>query len=206
MKTANNTNLITEYRNQNSLEAKNGIDFILSAFVVWLIIAYIWTLDFSAFEKSVFTFYAGTLMLPMAFGLSKIIKTDWNTKTNPLKPVGLWLNLSQLFYFPFLFFFLYYIPEHFIMAYAIITGAHFFPFSWFYRNAYYAVFGGIISVGSLVLATLLPAHLVYLIPLATSFSLLCLAIGLFLNYKNKLVAIAKNKVESELYEVKPAGF
>ena len=181
-----NSDLITDLRNAISIEAKNGVEFICSASIVWLLITLIWTLDYASFERSVFTFYVGVLTIPLAFGISKIIKTSWKEKSNPLKPVGLWFNFAQLFYFPFLFFFVYHMPDYFIMAYAIITGAHFFPFSWFYRTKFYAIIGGAISVGSFLMAMFLPVDLVFLIPLSTSVLLLALAIALVYDYKKKL--------------------
>ena len=68
---------------------------------------------------------------------------------------GLWLNFAQLFYFPFLVFILLAYPEYFIMTYAIITGAHFFPYAWYYKSAPYAIMAGIISVGAMVLGLFL---------------------------------------------------
>lgn len=57
------------------LKAKNGIDFILSAAITWLVIFLIW--KFSAnnsYDKSVLTFIFGAMLLPLALGFSKILK------------------------------------------------------------------------------------------------------------------------------------
>ena len=83
------------------LQAKNGIDFILSAGILWLIISFLWTLNYTSYNKSILTFMVGAILLPLAFGLSKILKTNWKVKDNPLQPLGLWLNFAQLIYFPF---------------------------------------------------------------------------------------------------------
>ncbi len=132
-------------------KAKNGIDFILAATIIWIMIAVIWILPFSAYDRSVFTFIVGSLLLPLALGFSKLLKTSWRIPDNPLQPLGLWLNFAQLFYFPFLIFVLLKHPDYFLMTYAIITGAHFFPYSWYYNNKAYAVMAGIISFGSLLM-------------------------------------------------------
>jgi len=84
-------------------------------------------LPFSSYDKSIFTFIIGSLMLPLALLISKFTKAEWSIKDNPLQPLALWLNLSQLFYFPFLVFILLQQPDYFVMTYVIITGAHFFP-------------------------------------------------------------------------------
>jgi hypothetical protein len=130
------------------IKAKNGIDFILAASLVWFGISIIWTLDYDPYNKSIFTFVFGAILLPLAFVFSKIFKTEWKIKGNKLQPLGLWLNFAQLFYFPFLIFILLASPKYFIMTYAIITGAHLFPYAWFYDEIGYAISAGIISIAS----------------------------------------------------------
>ncbi len=163
-----------------SLRAKNGIDFIISAFLIWLLISTLWTLQFSAYDKSVYTFIIGGILLPLAFLLSKMLKTNWKIKDNPLQPLGLWLNFAQLFYFPFLFFVLINDPENFIMTFAIITGAHLFPYAWFYDEIGYAVCAGIISFGSFFMGLFTDADKIYFIPLFTTAMFLLLSVWLFI--------------------------
>jgi len=117
---------LDELRNELSVKAKNGIDFTLAASIIWLVIVFLWRLDFKPYDKSIFVFIAGGPLLPMAFLFSKILKTNWKNKDNPLQPLGLWLNIAQIFYFPFLIFILIMMPEYFIMTFAIITGAQHF--------------------------------------------------------------------------------
>ncbi len=150
------------------LQAKNGIDFIVAAGIVWLGIYFIWTLEYEAYNKSIFTFMFGAILLPLAFGLSKIFKTNWKVQNNPLQPLGLWLNFAQLIYFPFLVFILLRYPEYFIMAYAIITGAHLFPYAWFYDEIGYAVAAILISIGSMLIALIVNPAQIFYIPLLTS--------------------------------------
>lgn len=168
------------------LNAKNGIDFIVSAAIVWFGIFIIWTLDYQAYEKSVFTFIFGALLLPLAFGFSKILKTNWKVKNNPLQPLGLWLNFAQLIYFPFLIFILIRYPDYFIMAYAIITGAHLFPYAWFYDEMGYVVSAVLISVGSLIIALNVTAEKIYYIPIFTSIVLVLFAIWIYINNQRLL--------------------
>jgi hypothetical protein len=176
---------LTDLRTELSVKSKNGIDFTLAAGIIWIIISWIWTLNFKSYDKSVFTFIIGALMMPIAYFLSKIFKTTWTNKENPLQPLGLWLNFSQLFYFPFLIFSLIKFPDYFVMVYVIITGAHFFPYAWFYKTNLYAVFAGIISVGAMTLGLILPISEIYLIPVFMSVSLLVLTLLLFFDSKKK---------------------
>jgi len=158
-----------------SLEAKNGIDFIISAALIWMVITFISTMSSPDYSKSVYVFMIGGALLPLAWLMSKILKTKWKLKENPLQPLGLWLNFAQLFYFPFLILMLIKSPEYFIMTYAIITGAHFFPYAWFYNEKSYAVMAGVISFGSLYIGlTATPEHMYY-VPLFVSGSLVVLS-------------------------------
>ena len=90
---------IDKLRIELSVKAKNGIDFTLGASIIWFIVAYIWTLKFNSYDKSIFVFIVGAPLLPLAFVLSKIFKTNWKLADNPLQPLGLWLNFAQLIYF-----------------------------------------------------------------------------------------------------------
>jgi hypothetical protein len=167
-----------------SVKAKNGVNFILAAGILWSGIGLIWMLDEPAVRKSVMTFYSGIFMLPLAWVFSRVFKTAWVVKGNPLDPLGLWLNLAQLGYFPLLFFFLSHTPEYFVMAYAIITGAHFFPYGWFYKTHLYSVGAGVISAGAWLIAVRWPGHMAY-VPFFTSICLVIHAGLLTLDYRRK---------------------
>jgi hypothetical protein len=174
-----------------SVNAKNGVDFITSATVVWLILGYIWTLPYSAYNRSVLTFVAGSITIPLAFALSKVFKTKWKSPGNPLEPLGLWLNFAQLFYFPFLVYMLLSDPQFFIMTYAIITGAHFFPYAWYYKSLPFAIMAGVISVGALVLGLALPADQMYVLPFAMAGALAVLAVMLLASWRTNARAFAQ---------------
>jgi hypothetical protein len=179
------TEKLDELRTELSVKAKNGINFTLAASIVWLIIAYVWTLKFESYDKSVLVFIVGPLLLPMSFLFSKLFKTNWKIANNPLQPLGLWLNFAQLMYFPFLVLTLIKMPDFFILVYAIITGAHFFPYAWFYKTNWYVVFSGIIVVGVLLLGLLLPNNKMYLVAVSTSILLLILTVCLYFDTINK---------------------
>lgn len=178
-------------RNQLSVESKNGIDFTIAATIIWAEIAFIWTLKAEAYNRAVLVFIAGSPLLPLAFFLSKILKTKWKIENNPLQPLGLWLNFAQLFYFPFLIFILIRQPDYFVMTYAIITGAHFFPYSWYYNKTWYSIFAGVISLGSLLLALNLPPANLFYVGIWVSFSLLILSLGLIADYRKKAIGYEK---------------
>ncbi len=179
---------MTQLRLELSVRAKNGIDFILAASIVWIAITYVWTLPYPSYNKSIITFMVGGVMMPLAILFSKLLKTEWTIKSNPLQPLGLWLNFAQLFYFPFLFFVLFKMPDYFAMVYVIITGAHFFPYAWFFKSVAYAIAAGVISIGAMILGLILTQENYYLIPLFLSVTLVILAASLFMNYKSRAIA------------------
>ncbi len=77
-------------------------------------------------------------------------------------------------------------PDYFIMAYAIITGAHFFPYAWFYNEPAYAVAAGVLSIGALLIALNIPVEKMYYVAIYTVVVLFVLAVSLFISYKRKL--------------------
>ncbi len=168
-----------------SVKSKNGLDFTLSAGIVWILITYIWSLTWSSYDKSVVTFMVGALLIPLALLFSRLFKTTWTNAENPLQPLGLWLNFAQLFYFPFLIFSLIKFPDYFIMVYAIITGGHLFPYAWFYKTTLYAVFAGILSVGAMFFGLLLPIKDMYIISMFMSVSLILLSGLLYFDSRKK---------------------
>lgn len=122
-------------------------------------------------------------------GLSKVFKTQWKSPGNPLEPLGLWLNFAQLFYFPFLVFTLLRDPQFFVMTYAIITGAHFFPYAWYYKSTPFAMMAGVIAVGALLLGLSLPADRIYVLPFVMAGALAVLAVLLMASWKRNLAAL-----------------
>lgn len=177
---------LEELKTEIRLKAKNGVDFILAATICWLGIFIIWRYAMnSSYEKGIFTFILGGGLLPLAFAFSKILKTTWKIKDNPLQPLGLWLNFAQLIYFPFLIFIFVKYPDYLIMAYAIITGAHLFPYAWFYEEKGYAVTAVIISVGAMVIAFVVDPVDIFYVPLFTALMLLLLGIRIL--YSNNLL-------------------
>ena len=180
---------LNDLKNELSLKAKNGLDFTLSAAIIWSAISFIWTLQFKSYDKSILVFMVGTLLLPLALMFSKLLKTNWKVKGNPLQPAGLWFNFAQLFYFPILILIMLKNPDYFVLAYAIITGGHLFPYAWLYKTNWYAIFSGVIVIGALLLGLNLPNERLFLIPLFTSVSLLTLSICLYADVSKKLKLI-----------------
>jgi hypothetical protein len=181
-------NELSGLKHELSVKAKNGIDFIVSASLVWILITIIWSLPFDSYSKSVLTFMVGALMLPLALLMLRLIKTQRKIANYPLQPLGLWLSFAQLFFIPFLIFMQIKMPSHCIMTYAIITGAYLFPYAWFYNEISYAVGVVVISVGSLILGSALDTSKLYFSPLVAALSWVLLAIVLAGSCRKKVKA------------------
>lgn len=171
-----------------SVKAKNGLDFILAASLVWAAIAFVWALPLPAARQAFITFFVGALTLPLAWLFSQVLGTTWTLPHNPLQPLGLWLNFAQLFYFPVLLFIYGQHPAYFIMTYGIITGAHFFPYAWFYDAWPFAPMAGVISVGCLLIGVRTAVSVPYAVPVFMVGALLLLAGLLLWSYRQHRLA------------------
>ena len=147
-----------EMRTEIVLRNKNGINFILAASVCWIIIAFLWMGHMDSGTLVLYSFMATMPMLPLAYLLGKVFKTSWKIEQNPLNDLGLWLNIAQLFYFPLLIVVLIKDNYDMPMALAIITGAHFFPYAWFYQTKSFAVMAGVITIGAAYIGQLGYSH------------------------------------------------
>jgi len=175
---------LDEIRNNLSVKAKNGIGFLLSAVVIWLIIGLIFMQALEIETKNLYMLFATGLMFPLSVGISTMIKADWQLKNNPLGQLGLYLNLAQLIYFPILFFAMMVQAELAVAIFAMITGAHFFPYGWFYKAKAYYILAPIISVTMMFLALFSQGKL-WILPLTMAGFLLLLIVLLIFDYKNK---------------------
>jgi len=179
------------YRLELSVKAKNGVNFIAAATLVWAAITVIWTLPYPAQSKGILTFMVGPLMLPIAWVFSKVLNTAWKVDNNPIEPLGLLLNFAQLFYFPILIFIYMKYPQQMVLVYVVITGAHFFPYGWYYKTNAYAVMAGVTTIGALVLSLIFKDEAdAFWVP---AYLTLCLAVLSVLVY----IAYKKNEKEFE---------
>ena len=176
---------LTAWRLELAVTAKNGLNFILAASLIWVATAGVWTLPYPPARLSLLTFFVGPLMLPLAWVLSKVLRTTWVLPHNPLHPLGLWLNVAQLLYFPFLMFIYGKYPAYFLMTYGIITGAHFFPYAWFYNTKAYAVMAAAIALGCLLIGVRTAATAPAWVAVFMAGALLTLSCWLLLAYRQQ---------------------
>ena len=100
------------------------------------------------------------MVLPISFLISKLLKIDFQNKTNPLTDLGIVFSANQILYLLIAMWIYPTIPEKMVMVVAIIFGAHLLPYSWLYKSKAYLVFSIIIPfIALLVGLTLSPAFL-----------------------------------------------
>lgn len=174
---------LNEARLDLAYRAKQGIDFITAATIIWLLITIIWNTNLDLSIKNTATLAVSGIMMPLAFLFSKVYKSEWKIKENPLHPLGLLLNLAQIFYFPILVLVIKLMPAYFVPVYMIITGAHFFPYAWFYKQPVYAIMAGVISLGAIILSFTVVASSPMIVPLVMTMILAILIVVLYVSNK-----------------------
>jgi|LSQX01.1.fsa_nt_gb hypothetical protein len=140
-------NHIEAARHDISIRCKKGLPFILAAAVLWTAITIIYAMPTLQLRLKIYlTFFCSTPLIPLALLISKLIKAEFSIKSNPLSQLGFYFSIGQILYFPIIMWMFPNAPKGFIMALAIITGAHFFPFSWLYNSKSYLIMSIIIPV------------------------------------------------------------
>ncbi len=160
--------------------------FITSAFIIWSIITIIFLQSTGTYQKNIYMLFSTGLMFPFSVSVSTLIKADWKFENNPLGSLGLYLNIAQLIYFPILFWGIIKSPNDAVMLFAIITGAHLFPFGWLYNSKPYYIMAPVISVTVMFLGLYLNGENLWLIPFSLAILLLILIYLLHLDYKRKI--------------------
>lgn len=176
---------INNIRNELAVQGKSGIGFLLSAVVIWSIITVIFVLPIEVKQQNIYMLFSTGLMFPLSVLISTAIKADWKLKNNPLGNLGLFLNLAQIIYFPIVFWAIVKSPHDAIMLFAIITGAHLFPFGWFYNAKPYYVMAPVISLTMMFLGLYVDVGNLWLEPLSMVILLLLLVLFVHLDFRKK---------------------
>lgn len=172
-------------RNELSIKGKNGLGFLISGSVIWMIITVIYFLPIGIYGKSILMLCSSGIMFPLSIGINHLLKADWKLEGHPLGPLGLFLNLAQVMYFPILIWAIGKSPEEAVIFFAIITGAHFFPYGWFYNTKAYAIMAPVSACAVMLIGWKIAIGNLWLVPLSMVILLLILVVWLFMDYQNK---------------------
>ena len=136
---------------------KKGIHFIIASVVIWIMVLIVQLTDLPVqltdlpiLTKNLLTFCCTAPLLPIAFLISKILKIQFQDKSNPLNYLGILFSANQMIYLLIAMWIYPTLPDKMLMVIAMIFGAHLLPYSWLYNSKTYMVLSIIIPILSLI--------------------------------------------------------
>lgn len=148
---------LDELRNDITVKQKKGLPFICASVVIWCLILIVVILDLPQQQENMLVFCCSCPLMPIAWLIGKILKTDIFDKSNPLGNVGFLFTCNQFLYLLIVMWVFSAVPDKMVMVYAMVFGAHLLPYSWLYRSICYRVFSIIIPIVSLVIGCMFSA-------------------------------------------------
>lgn len=147
-----------ELRDDCALKQKRGIHFIIASVMIWAGITAVHLSSMNIMAKNLFTFCLSAPLMPIAFAVSKMMKIDFQNKSNPLTPLGILFSVNQIVYLLIAMWVYNALPEKMLMVYAMIFGAHLMPYSWLYRSPSYMVLSVLVPILALMLGLSFPPY------------------------------------------------
>ena len=151
-------NNLDELRNDCALKQKRGIHFIIASVMIWAGITAVHLSPMNIMAKNLFTFCRSAPLMPIAFAVSKMLKIDFQNKSNPLTSLGILFSVNQIVYLLIAMWVYNAVPEKMLMVYAMIFGAHLMPYSWLYRSPSYMVLSVLVPILALILGLSFPPY------------------------------------------------
>jgi len=141
---------IKAMRIDSALKQKKGIHFILASVILWSALTVLHTTDLPILTKNLYTFFITAPLMPLAFLISKLIRVDFQNKSNPLTNLGVLFSMNQMLYLIIAMWIYSAVPDKMLMVIAIIFGAHLLPYGWLYMSKTYTVLSVFIPIFSLI--------------------------------------------------------
>ena len=141
---------LEELKKDCSIKQKKGIHFIIASVVIWSMVLIVQLTNLPILTKNLLTFCCTAPLLPIAFLISKILKIQFQDKSNPLNNLGILFSMNQIIYLLIAIWVYPTIPDKLLMVIAMIFGGHLLPCSWLYNSKAYMVFSIIIPILALV--------------------------------------------------------
>ena len=131
---------------------KRGLPFIMASVVIWTLILIIQFCDKPIMTINFYTFMCSCFLMPLAFGFSKLVKADiFKKSNNPVSRLGFICTMNQTLYLSIVMWAFNQTPESMMMIYAMVFGAHLFPYGWVYDSKAYAIFSIVDTIGVLLI-------------------------------------------------------
>lgn len=133
-----------------SKKQKKGIHFIIASIVIWIMVLIVQLTNLPILTKNLLTFCCTAPLLPISFLISKILKIQFQDKSNPLNNLGILFSVNQIIYLLIAMWIYPTMPDKMLMVIAMIFGGHLLPYSWLYSSKTYMLFSIIIPILSLI--------------------------------------------------------
>lgn len=152
---------------------KKGLPFILASVPLWLAILIIHISSLPILTKNLYTFCCSAPLVPLAYFISKVIGVDFQNKDNPLSKLGLIFTINQILYLLIVMWVYAAMPDKMMMVYAMVFGAHLFPYGWLYQSKTYYILSVIIPIGVLIFGLHYSATIIAMFMLITEVVFCC---------------------------------
>ena len=180
---------------------KKGIHFILASIVIWTMVLMVQLTSFPILTKNLLTFCCTAPLLPISFLISKILKIQFQDKSNPLNNLGILFSANQMIYLLIAMWVYPTLPDKMLMVIAMIFGAHLLPYGWLYNSKSYMALSIIIPILSLIVGLNFASYILamMMIVIEIIFSVLLL----FENKKigNNSIVICKGELSMKYYHM-----
>lgn len=141
---------LKELKKDCSIKQKKGIHFIIASIIIWILVLIVQLTNLPILTKNLLTFCCTAPLLPISFVISKILKIQFQDKSNPLNNLGILFSANQMIYLLIAMWIYPTLPDKMLMVIAMIFGGHLLPYSWLYNSKAYMILSIIIPILSLV--------------------------------------------------------
>ena len=142
---------LEELKQDCAFKQKKGLHFILASVIIWTLLSITYSLDLPILTKNFIAFCCTAPLVPIAYFISKIIKVDFQNKSNPLTNLGILFSVNQIIYLLIAMWIFSAMPDKMLMVLAIIFGAHLMPYGWLYGSKSYMILSVVIPIGALII-------------------------------------------------------
>lgn len=144
---------LEELKKDCSIKQKKGIHFIIASVIIWSMVLVVQLTNLPMLTKNFYTFCCTAPLLPLSFLVSKILKIEFQDKSNPLNNLGILFSVNQMIYLLIAMWIYPTLPDKMLMVIAMIFGAHLLPFGWLYNSKTYMGLSVIIPILALIVGT-----------------------------------------------------
>ena len=150
---------LDELRVDCAIRQKKGLHFILASVVIWCAVLAVHLTSLPIETKNFLTFCFTAPLLPLAYLISRFIKVDFQSKSNPINNLGQLFSVNQILYLLIAMWVYPTVPDKMLMVIAMIFGAHLMPYSWLYLSKSYFALSIIIPIMALAVGCIFPPYI-----------------------------------------------